>query len=257
MLRRKIRRAKAIAYGKTRSLNKEYHENGKKAEDESQDLVSLIESSWRITIPSCFSVCSAQQCGKCWSLFDRFHQFYLWTARRRDQEKPVGSPQVTRLLARTLSCLQRQTNRWWSDESCARYSAIQWTYDLEVITRRPRVLLWSELNGIRLCLSRYVLTFLSDPTGPTWLGIFYAILLGTTVFCQTLFLQAYFHRQFVVGIRFRSAVTGLIYRKVSLELINVFASSLWASRVWDCRIRRSKTPLLEKLSIWSVSLHYW
>ena len=63
--------------------------------------------------------------------------------------------------------------------------------------------------------SRRVLNFLSEPTGPTWLGIFYSILLGSAVFCQTLFLQAYFHRQFTVGVRFRSAITGLIYRKVS------------------------------------------
>ncbi|CAF3640789.1 unnamed protein product [Rotaria sordida] len=64
-----------------------------------------------------------------------------------------------------------------------------------------------------------VLTFFNDPTAPTWLGIFYAVLLGATVLCQTLFLQAYFHRQYIVGLRFRSAITGLIYRK-SLKLSN-------------------------------------
>jgi hypothetical protein len=63
-------------------------------------------------------------------------------------------------------------------------------------------------------LSRHVLTFLNNPATPIWLGIFYAVLLGTTVFCQTLFLQAYFHRQFIIGLRFRSAITGLVYRKV-------------------------------------------
>ncbi|CAF3925067.1 unnamed protein product [Rotaria sp. Silwood2] len=66
---------------------------------------------------------------------------------------------------------------------------------------------------------KQVLTFLNDSTAPTWLGVFYAILLGATVFCQTLFLQAYFHRQYIVGLRFRSAITGLIYRK-SLKLSN-------------------------------------
>ncbi|UJR25517.1 hypothetical protein I4U23_006863 [Adineta vaga] len=64
-----------------------------------------------------------------------------------------------------------------------------------------------------------ILTFLSDSSIPSWLGIFYAVLLGAAVFCQTLFLQAYFHRQFVVGLRFRSAITGLVYRK-SLKLSN-------------------------------------
>ncbi|CAF4550989.1 unnamed protein product, partial [Rotaria magnacalcarata] len=55
---------------------------------------------------------------------------------------------------------------------------------------------------------------LTDPTAPGWLGLFYAALLGATVVCQTLFLQAYFHRQYVVGLRFRSAITALVYRKV-------------------------------------------
>ncbi|CAF0998002.1 unnamed protein product [Rotaria magnacalcarata] len=64
---------------------------------------------------------------------------------------------------------------------------------------------------------KQVLTFLTDPTAPGWLGLFYAALLGATVVCQTLFLQAYFHRQYVVGLRFRSAITALVYRK-SLKL---------------------------------------
>jgi hypothetical protein len=50
---------------------------------------------------------------------------------------------------------------------------------------------------------------------PKWLGIFYAILLGATVLCQTLFLQAYFNRVYDIGLRFRSAITGLVYRKVN------------------------------------------
>ncbi|CAM4856859.1 unnamed protein product [Rotaria socialis] len=66
---------------------------------------------------------------------------------------------------------------------------------------------------------KQVLTFLTDPTAPGWLGVFYAALLGATVICQTLFLQAYFHRQYVVGLRFRSAITALVYRK-SLKLSN-------------------------------------
>jgi hypothetical protein len=68
-------------------------------------------------------------------------------------------------------------------------------------------------------LSRRILTFLTDSTIPLWVGIFYAILLGATVLSQTLFLQAYFHRQFVVGLRFRSAITGLVYRKVGFVLL--------------------------------------
>ncbi|CAF3899223.1 unnamed protein product [Adineta steineri] len=63
------------------------------------------------------------------------------------------------------------------------------------------------------------LNFFTDPTKPKWLGIFYAILISTMVFCQVIFLRAYFHCQFLVGLRFRSAITGLVYRK-SLKLSN-------------------------------------
>jgi hypothetical protein len=34
------------------------------------------------------------------------------------------------------------------------------------------------------------------------------------MFCQIVFLQAYLQCQYVVGLRFRSAITGLVYRKV-------------------------------------------
>ncbi len=61
---------------------------------------------------------------------------------------------------------------------------------------------------------RLFLKFFADPTKPKWLGIFYAILLSGIVFCQVIFLRAYFHSQFLVGLRFRSAITGLVYRKV-------------------------------------------
>ena len=62
--------------------------------------------------------------------------------------------------------------------------------------------------------SRQLLNFFADPTKPKWLGIFYALVLSAAVFCQILALRAYFQNQFIVGLRFRSAITGLVYRKV-------------------------------------------
>ena len=66
----------------------------------------------------------------------------------------------------------------------------------------------------KLFFSRLVLNFFTDPTKPQWLGIFYAILLSIIVFCQIILLRAHFQCQFIVGLRFRSAITGLVYRKV-------------------------------------------
>jgi hypothetical protein len=67
---------------------------------------------------------------------------------------------------------------------------------------------------LKLVSSRLVLNFFTDPTKPNWLGIFYAILLSITVFCQIILMRAHFQNQFVVGIRFRAAITGFVYRKV-------------------------------------------
>ena len=78
---------------------------------------------------------------------------------------------------------------------------------------------------------RLFLNFFADPTKPKWLGIFYAILLSAMVFCQVTFLRSYFHRQFLVGLRFRSAITGLVYRKVgsSYQLFAAISFVLFAS----------------------------
>ena len=58
-----------------------------------------------------------------------------------------------------------------------------------------------------------------DPSKPKWLGIFYALLLSISVFCQIILSRAHFQTQFIVGLRFRSAIAGLVYRK-SLKLSN-------------------------------------
>jgi hypothetical protein len=59
-----------------------------------------------------------------------------------------------------------------------------------------------------------MLNFFADPTKPKWLGIFYGLLLSLSVFCQIILTRAHFQNQFLVGLRFRSAITGLVYRKV-------------------------------------------
>ncbi|CAF2155180.1 unnamed protein product [Rotaria magnacalcarata] len=66
---------------------------------------------------------------------------------------------------------------------------------------------------------KLLLNYFTDLNKPKWLGVFYASLLSIVVFCQIILLRAYFHCQFLVGLQFRSAITGLIYRK-SLKLSN-------------------------------------
>lgn len=64
---------------------------------------------------------------------------------------------------------------------------------------------------------RQLLSYFTTSAKPKWLGVFYAMLLSLSVFCQIIFMRAYFHNQFILGLRFRSAVTGLVYRKVRLS----------------------------------------
>ena len=89
-----------------------------------------------------------------------------------------------------------------------------------------------------LCMStsnlfRLLLNFFTDPTKPKWLGICYAILLSIVVCCHTILLRAYYHCQFFVALRFRSAIIGLIYRKVcySYRTAIIYSCFLFVSRV--------------------------
>ncbi|CAF4936841.1 unnamed protein product, partial [Rotaria magnacalcarata] len=75
------------------------------------------------------------------------------------------------------------------------------------------------VDQVRNYMKGLLLNYFTDLNKPKWLGVFYASLLSIVVFCQIILLRAYFHCQFLVGLQFRSAITGLIYRK-SLKLSN-------------------------------------
>jgi hypothetical protein len=84
---------------------------------------------------------------------------------------------------------------------------------------------------MNLVIFRLVLKFFSDPTKPQWLGISYAIFLSITVFCQIIFQRAYFQCQFFVGLRFRAAITGLVYRKVDYSSSYIYVYLILCYRV--------------------------
>ncbi|XP_044535039.1 ATP-binding cassette sub-family C member 6 [Gracilinanus agilis] len=60
----------------------------------------------------------------------------------------------------------------------------------------------------------FFLEFISDPEAPTWKGYFYAVLLFLSACLQTLFEQRHMYVCMVLEIRLRTAVMGLVYRKV-------------------------------------------
>lgn len=74
-------------------------------------------------------------------------------------------------------------------------------------------LCWWE-NLLFLC--RYLIGFMKDNTEPTWHGYLYAGLLFLVTAVQSLFLQQYFLRCMAVGMRVKTAVVAIVYKKVSL-----------------------------------------
>ncbi|NXD03164.1 MRP6 protein, partial [Certhia familiaris] len=58
------------------------------------------------------------------------------------------------------------------------------------------------------------LKFMEDQAAPSWLGYFYAFSMFLLGCLQTLFEQRYMYMCHVLGLRMRTAVTGLVYRKI-------------------------------------------
>ncbi|NXQ53258.1 MRP1 protein, partial [Anthoscopus minutus] len=60
---------------------------------------------------------------------------------------------------------------------------------------------------------RLLLDFVNNKAAPTWQGYFYTVLLFVCACLQTLILHQYFHICFVTGMRLKTAIVGVIYRK--------------------------------------------
>ncbi|XP_004685060.1 PREDICTED: canalicular multispecific organic anion transporter 2 [Condylura cristata] len=58
-----------------------------------------------------------------------------------------------------------------------------------------------------------LIRFISNPDAPSWWGFLLAGLMFVCSMAQTLILHQYFHRIFVLGLRLRTGIIGLIYRK--------------------------------------------
>ncbi|XP_075755486.1 ATP-binding cassette sub-family C member 6 isoform X3 [Pelodiscus sinensis] len=58
------------------------------------------------------------------------------------------------------------------------------------------------------------LEFIADQEAPSWKGYFYAMLLFLLACLQTLFEQRYMYVCLILGMRLKTAVTGLVYRKI-------------------------------------------
>uniref|UniRef100_A0A670Y9S5 ABC-type glutathione-S-conjugate transporter n=1 Tax=Pseudonaja textilis TaxID=8673 RepID=A0A670Y9S5_PSETE len=68
------------------------------------------------------------------------------------------------------------------------------------------------------------LDFINDQEAPLWIGYFYAAAMFLLACLQTLFEQRYMYMCFVLGMRLKTAITGLVYRKI-LVLSNAAKNS--------------------------------
>ncbi|XP_025025911.1 multidrug resistance-associated protein 6 isoform X2 [Python bivittatus] len=58
------------------------------------------------------------------------------------------------------------------------------------------------------------LDFINDQEAPSWIGYFYAAAMFLLACLQTLFEQRYMYMCFILGMRLKTAITGLVYRKI-------------------------------------------
>ena len=74
-------------------------------------------------------------------------------------------------------------------------------------------------------MCRLIIQFTGDESQPGWHGYVFAILLFTTASVQSLILNQYFYRAYIIGMRIRTAVVAAVYNKVPLNnrfVIHVF-----------------------------------
>lgn len=61
-----------------------------------------------------------------------------------------------------------------------------------------------------------MVSFTQDKSRYTWEGYLYAVLLLVVAILQSLFLQQYFQRCFVLGMKVRTAIMAAVYKKVKM-----------------------------------------
>ncbi|XP_036735437.2 ATP-binding cassette sub-family C member 3 isoform X3 [Manis pentadactyla] len=69
------------------------------------------------------------------------------------------------------------------------------------------------LSFVNPQLLSLLIRFISNPRAPTWWGFLVAVLMFVCSTMQSLILHQYFHCIFVIGLKLRVGITGVIYRK--------------------------------------------
>ena len=62
-----------------------------------------------------------------------------------------------------------------------------------------------------------MIQFTEDESQPAWHGYSYSALFFITALVQSLFLNQYFYRAYVIGMRIRTAMVAAVYNKVPCD----------------------------------------
>uniref|UniRef100_A0A8C3KYW3 ABC-type glutathione-S-conjugate transporter n=1 Tax=Chrysolophus pictus TaxID=9089 RepID=A0A8C3KYW3_CHRPC len=118
----------------------------------------------------------------------------LWAVRKEDSSEEIVA-WAEREWKKYNNRMKIQKNRW-----CYFIS------DIASILHR--------LTSVVLLSCSLFLEFIEDQEAPSWHGYFYAFILVLLACLQTLFEKRYMYMCLVLGLRLKTAVTGLVYRKI-------------------------------------------
>uniref|UniRef100_A0A8C2TYB0 ABC-type glutathione-S-conjugate transporter n=1 Tax=Coturnix japonica TaxID=93934 RepID=A0A8C2TYB0_COTJA len=117
----------------------------------------------------------------------------LWSVRKKD-----SSEEIVAWAEKDVSWIQ-----------LGRMQKNRWCFFVSDITS----VLHKLINIVLMSCSLF-LEFIEDQEAPSWHGYFYAFVLVLLACLQTLFEQRYMYMCLVLGLRLKTAVTGLVYRKI-------------------------------------------
>lgn len=113
----------------------------------------------------------------------------------------------------------KQSGAEIDDENVPLNGSVMWplikTYYLELIFIVVLKLIASLLTFTSPIVLNWLISFMTNDE-PTWKGYFYAVIMFVSSHLESLFNSQYEFRIFVIGMRMRSCIISVIYRKVKI-----------------------------------------
>lgn len=102
---------------------------------------------------------------------------------------------------------------------------------------------WADGHMNFFSFPRLMISFTQDKSSFVWEGYLYAVLLFVMALLQSLFLQQYFQRCFVLGMKVRTAIMAAVYKKVKIRG-TTFRTDLFLSHLGRCVCTRQFQVLI-------------